>query len=474
MAHTLVTFKKLLKSRHWRAMLAWMGGGAVALYILLADSLIVRLHEREWWQPVTAFLDAASAVLQVPGFAVVHLTGAREGPRTTSAMWWAILIGNAVLYPLGLWLLLHLLFPARLRGTSAESGRPTGRTSDSEAAVADAAPPDRLPRHLMVPRSAQGHVADAADADRAVADATAPGAAPAVTRRGFITSAMRVGAVGGAAVTGYGVFVESRWLHVSRRVHPLRDLPAELDGLRVVQLTDIHHGPNLSLEYVRRAVRTANALDADLMVLTGDFVHRSPVYIEPVARELANLRARVGVVGVLGNHDWWEDGPRSKRAFAAVGIPLLDNDRALVTRDRRLLLPRDGHAAAWRDAGLCVAGIGDFLEDDQDYDRALRGVPADVPRLLLSHNPDAAEDRRLLDAPHRVDLMISGHTHGGQIVLPLIGPPVIPSRYGRKYAGGLIQGPKFPVFVSRGIGTTLLPVRLGASPEIAVIELRRA
>jgi predicted MPP superfamily phosphohydrolase len=97
-----------------------------------------------------------------------------------------------------------------------------------------------------------------------------------------------------------------------------------------------------------------------------------------------------------------------------------------------------------------------------------------MPRLLLSHNPDAAEDPRFLRARHRVDLMLSGHTHGGQVRLPVVGAPVIPSKYGQKYAAGLVQGPRCPVYVSRGLGLSGLPVRFGVPPEIVLFELQRA
>jgi hypothetical protein len=273
--------------------------------------------------------------------------------------------------------------------------------------------------------------------------------------------------VGGAVVAGgYPLFVETRRLSVTRRLFSVRGLPDPLDGLRVVQLTDIHLGPWTSVADVRRMVAAANALDPDLIALTGDYVLHSADYVAPVAAALAGLRARVGVVGVLGNHDWWEEGPLSKRALANAGVRMVDNGRVFVTPGRRLSeSPREG---------LCVAGVGDLMTDEQHYDLALGGLPADMPRLLLSHNPDVAEERPFVASGHRVDLMLSGHTHGGQIRLPLIGSPVTMSRYGQKYARGLVQGPTCPVYVSRGLGMAMLPVRLGSVPEIAVIELRRA
>ena len=119
-------------------------------------------------------------------------------------------------------------------------------------------------------------------------------------------------------------------------------------------------------------------------------------------------------------------------------------------------------------------GVGDLWTDQQRYDDALGGVPSSMPRLLLSHNPDVAEDAALRDPSRRVDLMLSGHTHGGQIYVPFMGTPVVPSRYKGKYARGLVQGPAFPVFVCRGVGHTVMPVRVGIRPELAVIELTRA
>src|SRR5262249_24297196 len=126
------------------------------------------------------------------------------------------------------------------------------------------------------------------------------------------------------------------------------------------------------------------------------------------------------------------------------------------------------------DQGLAVCGVGDLWEDDQDYERALDDLPEEMPRLLLSHNPDVAEEKSFIRSGLRVDLMLSGHTHGGQIWVPGFGTPIVPSRYGQKYAGGWGGGPPGPVFVSRGLGLSMLPLRRGVTPEIAVLELRTA
>ena len=133
------------------------------------------------------------------------------------------------------------------------------------------------------------------------------------------------------------MLLETRWFEITRRRHAIRGLHPDLAGLRLVQLTDIHHGPAMSLNYVREVIAATNALKPDLILLTGDYVHRSPAYIDPVVRELSELRASIGVVGVLGNHDWWESAPLSRECFAKAGIPLIDNDRLLVSPDRKFV-----------------------------------------------------------------------------------------------------------------------------------------
>jgi predicted MPP superfamily phosphohydrolase len=287
-----------------------------------------------------------------------------------------------------------------------------------------------------------------------------------LSRRQLLRSGMKV--LGGSAAVGlgYALVGQPRWFVVDRRTIGIRGLPQPLDGLRVVQLTDIHHGPWLSLGYVRQVVQTTNELRPDLVLLTGDYVSSSAADIRPVIEELARLQPRIKILAVLGNHDWWEDGPHTQRQFCEAGIAVIDNARRIVTPDRRIV--PDARE------GLAIGGVGDLWTDRQDYQRALGGLPAAMPRLLLSHNPDVAEEQELVGSGLRVDLMISGHTHGGQIALPGLGAPLCPSRYGQKYAQGLVQGPVCAVFICRGIGVSLLPVRIGTSPEIAVLELKAA
>ena len=265
---------------------------------------------------------------------------------------------------------------------------------------------------------------------------------------------------------GYSLVMEPGEIRVNHLQFPVHDLPKSLNGLRLAQVSDIHHGPWLSIEHVRRVVEKTNALDADLILLTGDYVYDSPVYIEPVAAELAKLKSRIGSLAILGNHDWWHRGVPIKSALAQNGIPLIDNSRVMLTADRKIVNADTGLKT---EHGLWIAGVGDLWEDFPDYRAALHGLPAYQPCLLLAHNPDAAEDQKFLAGNYRVDLMISGHTHGGQAYVPGLGTAWTPSRFGDKYRCGLVQGPASQVFVSRGLGEAGVPLRLNCPPEINLL-----
>lgn len=225
---------------------------------------------------------------------------------------------------------------------------------------------------------------------------------------------------------------------------------------------------------MRAVVNRALALRPDVIALTGDYVEntRSPVHL--LTELLAPLadRSRSGaalVVGVLGNHDWYAGAERVGEALNHAGITVLDNTHTYVGRDGELV--DSSHAP---DA-LCLAGFGDLEHRDTRAQAALGAVDPDTARLVLAHHPDTAEElTSAMDLDLRIDLMLCGHTHGGQIRLPFIGAPIVPSRFGQKYLGGLVQGPAFRVLVSRGAGMTTLPLRIGVPPEIGEITLIRA
>jgi len=281
-------------------------------------------------------------------------------------------------------------------------------------------------------------------------------------RRTLLQACAGVAGLGLLGAVGYGSVFGVRRIRVQHWELRVAALPAGLEGLRLVHITDTHYGQFVDLAFLREVVRAANACLPHLVVLTGDYVYGSPRAIAAGIGVFSGLTSTWGAVAVLGNHDHWEGAPQCRAAFAQAGILLLDNGR-------RFLSPSGWSEEASREA-LCIAGVGDLWEDEVDFGRALADVPDWMPRLVLSHNPDAAER---VPEGMRVDLMLSGHTHGGQVRLPGLGAPMVPSAFGQKYVRGLCAGPRCPVLVSQGVGLAVLPARLGAMPEIGVVTLRR-
>lgn len=287
-------------------------------------------------------------------------------------------------------------------------------------------------------------------------------------RRFLINAGFGAGALAGcgagvkAAVVDPGDTVLRRYTIAVRGLHP------SLDGVRIVQISDTHLGPIVSATHVRNAVGLALRARPDMVVLTGDYIHMGTDHIEQAALLFAPLTARggptLGVLGVLGNHDFYGDAARMRSALERGGVRMIDNTRVFL----------DPIARAWRDrasaGALCFAGLGDLDEDATDVRAALADVPEETPRIMLCHQPDTLELPEVRG--QRIDLALCGHTHGGQIALPFVGTPIVPSRYGQKYAGGLVRGPAGPVIVSRGVGMSLLPVRWNVPPEVVEITLR--
>ncbi len=246
------------------------------------------------------------------------------------------------------------------------------------------------------------------------------------------------------------------------RDHVLR-LPGwtrECDGLRIDVLADIHTGsPHNGVEKLDRIVRTVVDGDADVVLLAGDYVILSVfmgeyVPAEVVAEHLRPLAARKPVYAVLGNHDWWKDGRKVSAALSAAGITMVDNRS----------VPVSVHGC-----DFWLAGIGDLWEGSPDIAAAFAGIPDDGrPVVALSHNPDLFPD-----VPARSTLLVAGHTHGGQVTLPLVGRLVVPSKLGDRYATGHVEEDGEHVFVSPGLGTSILPVRFGIPPEISRLTVLR-
>jgi predicted MPP superfamily phosphohydrolase len=298
--------------------------------------------------------------------------------------------------------------------------------------------------------------------------ATIEAAPPMPSRRRFVgQAAMACGAAGLGGTSAITAIANPLDLRVARYTIPIRGLPRSLDGLTIVQLSDVHLGPRVPESMVVHAVELARSLGADVYALTGDYVEHVDGHTQRAGDLLVPLvrAAKIGVVGVRGNHDHYGDGELVNMSLRSAGVIMLNNTRVFVSRDRRLVEYQP-------EGGLCIAGVDDLMESICDVDGALRGASADTPTLLLSHNPDVAET--CVRSSHRVDLMLAGHTHGGQVRLPLLGSIVSLSAYGEKYRIGLVQGPHCLVIISAGVGMTVLPLRVGVPPEIGHITLTAA
>ncbi len=266
-------------------------------------------------------------------------------------------------------------------------------------------------------------------------------------------------AAGTAAAAAVGsvidaVAVEPKWIKVTNPAVTIPNLPPAWDGVRIAQLTDIHVGRLINLDYVRKAVAKTNAAGPDVVVLTGDYVSRTDAIDDNLAEALAALQAPHGKFAVLGNHDHWTDPAAMRSVLKQAGIADLTNRHAILDRG---------------DARLCLAGVDDLWEGRQDLAGALSGVDESVPRVLLCHNPDYAEQ---MPAVPRVDLMLAGHSHGGQFKIPFGPRPKLPIRYA-KYAAGLASGPRCQVYTSVGLGMVGIPIRFNCRPELTMITLRR-
>lgn len=243
---------------------------------------------------------------------------------------------------------------------------------------------------------------------------------------------------------------EPYMLTIEHKQIQLDRLPTAFDGFRVVQLSDVHHGPFSDREQIERAVETANRLQPDIVALTGDYISKERHYAAPCAEMLGKLKARYGVYAVLGNHDHWTDAALITDLFRAEGITVLINEG--------IRFERDG-AAFW------LAGVDDSMVGLEDVSLALAGARKDEMKLLLAHNPIVL--RRAARAS--IDLVLSGHTHGGQVAIR--GERSAP-RPRKRLLKGLWRQGKTQIYVNRGLGTVVLPIRYGCPPEISLLELR--
>ena len=241
-------------------------------------------------------------------------------------------------------------------------------------------------------------------------------------------------------------------------------LPQKLDGFMIAQLSDFHYDPYFCAPPIMTAVKMVNALNPDLVALTGDFVTvpiqagdhprypRAARAAQPCAQLLAGLRSRWGSLAVLGNHDAGADGEEVSRSLGSAGIRVLRNQSVAVEHDG---------------GRIWVAGIDDVLDGDANMSQTLRGIPNGEATILLCHEPDYADHA----ATYPVDLQLSGHSHGGQVRFPLIGPPFLPV-LAKKYPWGLRRVGQMMLYTNCGVGTIRVPVRWNCPPEVTLLTLR--
>ncbi|OGF21442.1 hypothetical protein A2316_02315 [Candidatus Falkowbacteria bacterium RIFOXYB2_FULL_38_15] len=253
------------------------------------------------------------------------------------------------------------------------------------------------------------------------------------------------------------IFIEPYRLEIEETDFYDEDIPASFNNLKIVFFADIHHGLFFSKTRVKKLVEKVNKMNPDIIFVGGDFVgnwlFEKPEYIEPCFAELKNLKAKYGVFGVLGNHDVWTDKILSLEELEKSGIVYLGNK---------------GQWLEMNGEKIKIGGVKDFYEGVQDTSEVFSDVDQNDFSILLSHNPDYAEK---IDND-KIDLVLAGHTHGGQITFFGLWAPATSSRYGQKYRTGLVDAPNTKVLVTNGVGS-ILPIRFFARPQVNIINLKR-
>ncbi len=289
-----------------------------------------------------------------------------------------------------------------------------------------------------------------------------------ITRRQFLTGLGSSVALGGA-FGGYAFAVEPRFRLVVTEYELATHRWQSARPLRIVALSDIHAcEPWMPESRIRAIVEQANALGGDIIVLLGDFTAGlGPFKLAPVAahvwgRALADLSAPFGVHAIPGNHDWWTNLNEVTDTLSAAGINVYQNRAERFSAPSPFWLAGTDSIVAHR-----LPGHGHFNGAD-DLPGTLARITDDAPAILMAHEPDL-----FVDVPDRFAVTLSGHTHGGQVRLPFLGRPVVPSAYGQRFAYGHIHETGRDLIVSAGLGCSIMPVRLGVPPEITVVTLKQ-
>lgn len=276
-----------------------------------------------------------------------------------------------------------------------------------------------------------------------------------LSRRGFLKALGHVSLgylVAGIGAYKYGTLLEPEWLAIEHVTIPIPRLKPLFEGFRIVQMSDFHLHPYTQIDQIANAVDEANRLKPDLVVLTGDFVLENADSIYELAPVLSRLNAKYGVFSVLGNHDLWTNASVVRSGLEEIGLPVMKNSGISLSIGQDM---------------INLAGLDAAWDGQPDLNLALRDLPQGIPTILLMHEPDTAD---IFSQNKRVSLQLSGHTHGGQVRIPILGPPILPE-YGKKYDSGLYRVNEMWLYTNRGIGVIGPPVRLNCRPEITEITL---
>lgn len=246
--------------------------------------------------------------------------------------------------------------------------------------------------------------------------------------------------------------LESRWLKTREFDVQMQDIPESFKGKTIVFISDIHHGPYFSIKRVNKLVKRINALNPDIIILGGDYVHHKSCYIVPVFNELKHLNANIGIYAVLGNHDHWEDANATRKIMQENNIHICDN------HSYWLRINNDS---------IKIGGVGDLWEDKQEIEKTIYDVKPQDFCILISHNPDYVEQMHT----NLVDITLAGHTHGGQMTMFGLFAPLLPSKYGQKYRYGWVIQDNNTTYITSGVGSIFPPLRFFCRPEIVVFKL---
>lgn len=289
-----------------------------------------------------------------------------------------------------------------------------------------------------------------------------------LSRRKFLK-----GSVGVMALAGFGLGKSyfntfKSQIRLEKVQIKIPRLPSAFRGLKIAQLSDLHSSSIVSKNHIAHAVDLVMGEKPDMVVLTGDYIGGSlrfggevhdfeKEYVDRCADALSSLKAPMGVIAVLGNHDFWS-GPE---ATASIYEEFEKRVGAVWLRNSHIPLKLKGQR-------LDILGVDDYWEDSFSIRKAVRGTKSNIPKILLSHNPEVNE---ILRPNYGIDLVLSGHSHGRQVILPFIGAPFAPGLKSMKYLKGLVRDGARQTYITRGVGHLVAPVRLNCPPEATLITL---